>query len=74
MPIICFICGQDIDAKGQDNVSKDEYPLCGSCGFIYYHSGDTTASTNLDDVHKIENDYQAEALLNRQKWLQKGGK
>lgn len=32
MPIICFICGRDINAKGQENVSKDEYPLCEDCG------------------------------------------
>lgn len=31
MRIICRICGEDIDAKGQDNMSYSNSPICEDC-------------------------------------------
>ena len=29
--IICGYCGDDIDAKGQDNMSPNDVPMCEDC-------------------------------------------
>ena len=31
MEIICRVCGEDIDAKGQDNMSYSGRPICEDC-------------------------------------------
>lgn len=32
--IICSVCGRDIDAIGQDNMSYDMHPLCEDCARV----------------------------------------
>ena len=54
--LVCFI-GKDFDG----NIYKVEIgkikKLCDDGAFVWYHTGDTAAKTNYDDLYKLDNAY-----------------
>lgn len=51
----CYVCGRDIDALGQDNVSVTPgYPLCEDCGYDSHEEDDFYPSY----YSRTPNDYE----------------
>ena len=49
--IICSVCGRDIDAIGQDNMSYDIHPICEDC------AGKTCNFPLYEDPEKMINEF-----------------
>lgn len=54
--IVCFI-GKNHDGEIYSVEIGKIKKLCKDGAFVYYHTGDTAAKTNYDDLYKFRNEY-----------------